>query len=813
MLGLNKRACALLLSVSVVALGCVPAFVAQAQVAEAQTDAAQPKPAKRKKNAQQQEVRQTAPSQSSSSQSRSWQTAYAQVGAPTQQPLDTITVAASKTEERAIDALAPVSVMTLEQIQARQASTVGGLIYDKPGVWLQNRGDEPSTSINIRGLQDFGRVAYIVDGARQNYQRTGHFANGSFFLDPELIAGIDIVRGPTANIYGSGAIGGVASFRTKDIEDVVRAGERWGVDMHTLVGTNQGRFVTSAFGGIHVNPNVDVFGGGTYSGQGNYRDGNDFEVANTANHLSSGIGKLTVRPADGHEVKLSTIFQENLYSVGQPARRPGDPNTDIGGTGGTSVYRTNVKTYNTSLGWKYSEPDNNLFDWDSKIYWNRTENDQVKTLSSLPASSTSAAYCGAGVAGNFITGCVGDPRSYNLDTYGFDVHNTSRFETGNWRHAFTYGFDGFQDRVSTYDDSGNSNVTTPGGKRTVWGGFLQYKANYSSLLEVVSAVRYDNYELDSNAGGSKGDRFSPKITVGLLPTSVVTPYVSYAEGYRAPTITETLVSGSHVSATPFDAFFVCPSGTNLPTIFPPFAAPINPNTSLFCFQPNPNLRPEVGKTKEIGFNVRKNDIFTSGDSFRGKFNVFRNDVDDYIDQVAFGPVFNAPTQSGGTVPVQPFLQYQNIAAARIEGFEAETMYDANLWFLGVSATLQRGKNQQTGIGLYSIQPQKITTTAGVRFAEGRGTLSASWSSISGNTDIPSNYLPTTSFDLVNVYLTMRATQDLVFNFSVENLLNQYYRPYAIPRGSAGGEVQNDALWASAGAGITFKGGLRYHFGG
>ncbi len=161
--------------------------------------------------------------------------AYAQIGRAPVQSLDTITVAASKTEERAIDALAPVSVVTLEQIQGRQASTVGDLLYNVPGVWLQNRGDEPSTSINIRGLQDFGRVAVVVDGARQNYQRTGHFANGSFFLNPELIGGIDIVRGPTANIYGSGAIGGVASFRTKDIQDVLRPGERWGVDTNTVV--------------------------------------------------------------------------------------------------------------------------------------------------------------------------------------------------------------------------------------------------------------------------------------------------------------------------------------------------------------------------------------------------------------------------------------------------------------------------------------------------------------------------------------------------------------------------------------------------
>jgi hemoglobin/transferrin/lactoferrin receptor protein len=148
--------------------------------------------------------------------------ARAQIGAGPVQSLDTITVAASKTEERAIDALAPVSAVSMEQIQGLQPNRLSDIFYNVPGVSFQERGDDPSTVINIRGLQDFGRVAVVVDGARQNYQRTGHNANGSFFLDPELVGGVDVVRGPTANIYGSGAIGGVVSFRTKDINDVVR---------------------------------------------------------------------------------------------------------------------------------------------------------------------------------------------------------------------------------------------------------------------------------------------------------------------------------------------------------------------------------------------------------------------------------------------------------------------------------------------------------------------------------------------------------------------------------------------------------------
>ena len=181
--------------------------------------------------------------------------ARAQIGAAPVQSLDTITAAASKTDERAIDALAPVTVVTLEQIQGRQASTARRISSTTcPASGFRTAATSRRPSINIRGLQDFGRVAVVVDGARQNYQRTGHFANGSFFLNPELVGGIDIVRGPTANIYGSGAIGGVASFRTKDIEDVVRPGERWGVDAKTILGTNYGRALGSVFGGVHVNP-------------------------------------------------------------------------------------------------------------------------------------------------------------------------------------------------------------------------------------------------------------------------------------------------------------------------------------------------------------------------------------------------------------------------------------------------------------------------------------------------------------------------------------------------------------------------------
>src|SRR5690349_16753364 len=283
------------------ALSFVVMFSTSALTQTAETDSARATEQKKPKQARKKPAQ---PEQQAQAPSAAVMNANAQAGATAVQSLDTITVAASKTEEKAIDALAPVSVVTLEQIQGLQPNRLSGILYAIPGVTVQERGDDPSTVINIRGLQDFGRVAVVVDGARQNYQRTGHNANGSFFLDPELVGGVDVVRGPTANIYGSGAIGGVVSFRTKDINDVVRPGERWGVDLSGSYGSNNSRGLGSVFGGVRATPDVDVFGGAVYRTQGNYKDGNGTTIGNTGNDIAAGLMKLTVRPALGHEVKL-----------------------------------------------------------------------------------------------------------------------------------------------------------------------------------------------------------------------------------------------------------------------------------------------------------------------------------------------------------------------------------------------------------------------------------------------------------------------------------------------------------------------------
>ncbi|TIT35615.1 MAG: TonB-dependent receptor, partial [Mesorhizobium sp.] len=133
----------------------------------------------------------------------------------------------SRTGETAIDSLASVSHVDQEQLERRMATTPNEMLLGVPGVAVQADARRVSSSINIRGLQDFGRVAVIVDGARQNFQRSDHGTQSTFYIDPELIKSVDVIRGPVANTYGSGAIGGVVLFETKDADDYLRDGETW----------------------------------------------------------------------------------------------------------------------------------------------------------------------------------------------------------------------------------------------------------------------------------------------------------------------------------------------------------------------------------------------------------------------------------------------------------------------------------------------------------------------------------------------------------------------------------------------------------
>lgn len=187
-----------------------------------------------------------------------------------------------------------------------------------------------------------------------------------------------------------------------------------------------------------------------------------------------------------------------------------------------------------------------------------------------------------------------------VNSAGFNIHNISRFDTGALRHTVTYGGDFNNDTADVWNGSDPGAPLTPGGQRETYGSFLQWQVNYSNWFEMINALRYDAFDLDGEGVSHSGNRVSPKTTIGITPIQGLTPYFTYAEGYRAPSVTESFIAGYHPG-------------------------------EIFYFMPNPDLNPEIGKTTEVGLNIKYDNLFTAGDKLRAKINVFRDNITNYID--------------------------------------------------------------------------------------------------------------------------------------------------------------------------------------
>jgi hemoglobin/transferrin/lactoferrin receptor protein len=651
--------------------------------------------------------------------------------------LDTVSVTATRTAGAAIDALSGTSVVTQAQIQRLQPSRLSTILRDVPGVTTQESQTNPAQAINIRGLQDFGRVNVLIDGARQDFQTSGHSANGVFYLDPELVGGVDITRGPTATIYGSGAIGGVVAFRTRAIDDILAPDETAGFVQKQGFGTNGQKFLNTSALGARIGSAADLFGQFTYRTTDPYRDGLGTLVRDTGNELTSGLAKLSVRPADGHEIRGTALLQRFDFA-----------NAGSSGAGARFANAVQADTY--SLGYRFARPDVPLVDLSLNGYTTTTRNALV-----FLADSPRGTYGRLGTK-------AGDRLTYTIDTSGFDAHDTARFETGPLFHAVTFGGDLVENRVRTRDRAGGFGAAlTPSGRRELAGAFVQDEMRYAPWLRVIGALRYDTYALDGGAYHAGGDRISPKITLGISPVAGFEVYGTYAEGYRAPSITETLVQGIH----PFPAFSILP---------------------------NPALRPEVAHTVEGGINLRTDAVLVPGDAVRGKLAVFDNAVDNFIDMRGVGPTYYAPAIPGipaaicaarpgrfpCVIPVRSY-QYRNLARADLSGVELEGTYDWGGGFVTLAATHTDGRDRTTRESLLSVPPDRISTTLGFRLLGDRLELGTRLNLVDARTDLPKGAKDraTKAYGLVDLFASYDLDDRVKAEFVVQNVFDKRYRQY------------------------------------
>lgn len=665
--------------------------------------------------------------------------------------LDQVTITSTKTENLVIDALSGSSVVSRDYLERFQPDDVSEIFRGTPGVETQSDGNDPNSAINIRGLQDFGRVNVLIEGARQNFQRSGHGANGVFYIEPELIKKVDITRGPVSTIFGSGAIGGVVNFELIDAGDLLSEDETIAGRQKVTFDTNDTGVLSNTTLAAKPHETLDLLGSFTFRRDDNFSDGSGRELVDTGDRLLNGLFKGKFAPGNGHVAEFIASHQNGEYETSA---------TDF-----SNGFLRETETDVTNIVGKYGydASDNNLINFKSNFYYTDTGTEQVQQE-----------------ANPNIANSLGSTRTFNVETIGLDVFNTSEFKTGDFEHAFTFGIDGFRDRVETSDPFGTGDEFTPSGERTLLGGFIQNEIQYSTWLEIIGAVRFDSFDLTGVGGDLDGSEISPKITVGITPFEGIQLFGTYAEGFRAPAVTEVFNNGVHDPAFPFD------------------------------FIQNFDLQPETAQNFEAGVNLKFDGLFREDDRFRAKITGFQNNIEDFIEGDVRGtnifscfvlptipqfPAFGPPIPSFLPPSGCGTLQFINVAEARIRGLELEASYEAGRYFSTLSYSRIRGNDTQIDQPLESIRPDRISFSAGARFIDDTLTVGGRVTHTAQQDRIPtltSDGSPNTltgsqgdAFTLVDLFASYEPNENVKLSLVLNNVLNQEYTRYLDVNASEG----------------------------
>lgn len=128
----------------------------------------------------------------------------------------TYVVTASRDSEDVMSAPATLTVITADQIAASGKTNIVQVLEDVPGIAFRSYSGEAEAQVSMRGFGEnsFGRVVVLVDGKRLNNPDMA----GLNWLSIPLgsIERIEVQDGPSAVLYGSGAVGGVINIITKE---------------------------------------------------------------------------------------------------------------------------------------------------------------------------------------------------------------------------------------------------------------------------------------------------------------------------------------------------------------------------------------------------------------------------------------------------------------------------------------------------------------------------------------------------------------------------------------------------------------------
>ncbi len=587
---------------------------------------------------------------------------------------DTVTVYATTNPLPVFDYPGQVTVVTREDIDTFAPSSIADMLRDAPGVDFAGGPRRTGEAPSIRGLSG-ENVLILLDGARQSFI-SAH--DGRFFLDPDLVSTAEAVRGPASPLYGSGATGGVLAFETVDAADLLRTGETYGARFRAgYQSVNEETLATATAFGVSGGFDGLASFGLRQSGDISLGDGADLR---SDDDIQSSLVKGGYQFTDAFRGELSWQRFNNTAiepNNGQGVGTTGDPLLD-------RDVEKDIETNSYRLGLEYN-PASNLINTSFTAYTTDTGVDEFDETTSRSALR-------------------------KIETSGASIRNASTFQTENALSIFTIGADYYEDEQTGRDTDTVDGVRggVPNASTQFTGLFAQLETRIDTAAGefiIIPGVRYDEFESSSETTpqGSSDNATSPRLAASYGPVEWFRVFGSYSEGFRAPSVNELYLDGTHFSVPH-------------PTLFNPAMGQFVFVTNAFV--PNANLMPEKSETTEFGIGFDFVDIATPGDRLQAKISAFNNKVDDLVnlsvdfayDPTCFvGPAF-FPCTAGTT-------NSANVDSAEFEGVEAELVYNSDRFYTRASYASIEGDINNTGEDPFTTQPDRLALDFGLKLPE------------------------------------------------------------------------------------------------
>jgi hemoglobin/transferrin/lactoferrin receptor protein len=432
-----------------------------------------------------------------------------QAETPSRRAIDNIVVTATRLDTRLADSARSIAVIDRLAIESMQAQSVAQTLLYEPNITVAGGPRAASQAVNIRGLSG-NKVLQTIDGARQSFE-SGH--RPSYFLDPELLASVEAVRGPVSSLWGSGALGGVVAQRTLRADDYLDDSERLGGFVKSGYNSNNRQQTTTA-------ALLGRAGDSDWLLSAYTRDSDDVELGNgdrlegSASENAGILAKLNTRLGDIHSVEF--IYRGAQFEGAVPS----NGTAELNGSSNFLLEREQV-THNGSVEYRY-RPESDWVDAQVLAYVNRVDMDESRVTDGRADSTV-------------------------LETWGLNLSN--RAQLG--RVDLLLGLDSYRESFSA-ERRGLNRPVPPTAESTVWSLYAQSRVELSDSWRLDLGLRYDDFSTEAeNLDDRRQDSaLSPSLALRYAPADWLSLTLRHDRAFRAPSAEELYSTGAHFCLSP-----------------------------------------------------------------------------------------------------------------------------------------------------------------------------------------------------------------------------------------------------------------------